>query len=212
MDMTELRREYAFDGLKESDLDDNPFSQFKTWFKNAIDAKIELADVMTLATASKVGVPSARIVVLRGIDERGFVFYTDYRSAKSCDLLENPKAALVFYWRELGRQIRIVGGVQKVSLDESVHYFQTRPIESRLAALTSTQGSVIPDRKILESRYEEIKNKFEGSDIPYPENWGGYRVSPDEFEFWQGRELRLHDRIRYQSDGSGGWLVERLAP
>ena len=140
MDLTELRREYAFDGLKESDLDDNPFSQFKTWFKNAIDAKIELADVMTLATASKVGVPSARIVVLRGIDERGFVFYRDYRSAKSCDLLENPKAALVFYWRELGRQIRIVGGVQKVSREESVHYFQTRPIESRLAALTSTQG------------------------------------------------------------------------
>lgn len=212
MDLEALRREYVFGSLSEHDLDDNPFRQFDIWFGNAVEAGIELADVMTLATASPSGVPSARMVVLRGVDKRGFVFYTDYRSAKSRDLLENPRAALVFYWRELGRQVRISGSVQKVSMEESARYFHSRPLESRLAALSSSQSEVIPDRKILEERYEALKTEFPTGDVPYPDNWGGFRVSPDEFEFWQGRELRLHDRIRYSRDGGSKWVIERLSP
>ncbi len=212
MDLEALRREYVFGSLNENDLDANPFRQFDTWFRDAVDAGIELADVMTVATASGDGVPSARMVVLRGVDERGFVFYTDYRSAKSRDLEENPRAALVFYWRELGRQVRIAGAVQRVSLEESARYFHSRPLESRLAALASNQSEVIPDRKVLEEQYETLKLEYPSGDVPHPDNWGGYRVSPDEFEFWQGRELRLHDRIRYRRDGDDAWVTERLSP
>lgn len=212
MDLDALRREYVFGSLDEQDLNADPFRQFDTWFGNAVDAGIELADVMTVATASKDGVPSARIVVLRGVDERGFVFYTDYRSAKSRDLEENPRAALVFFWRELGRQVRISGAVQKVTAEESARYFHSRPLESRLAALASSQSKVIPDRKVLEEQYETLKLEYPSGDVPHPDNWGGYRVSPHEFEFWQGRELRLHDRIRYRRDGDGDWVIERLSP
>ncbi len=212
MDLEALRREYVFGSLNENDLDGDPFRQFDTWFRNAVDAGIELADVMTVATASREGVPSARMVVLRGVDERGFVFYTDYRSAKSRDLEENPRAALVFYWRELGRQVRIAGAVQKVSAEESARYFHSRPLESRLAALASSQSEVIPDRRFLEEQYEKLKLDYPSGDVPHPDNWGGYRVSPDEFEFWQGRELRLHDRIRYRRDGDDAWVTERLSP
>lgn len=212
MDLEALRREYVFGSLNEKDLDVDPFRQFDTWFRNAVDAGIELADVMTVATASREGVPSARMVVLRGVDERGFVFYTDYRSAKSRDLEENPRAALVFYWRELGRQVRITGAVQKVSAEESARYFHSRPLESRLAALASIQSEVIPDRKVLEEQYETLKSEYPSGDVPHPDNWGGFRVSPDEFEFWQGRELRLHDRIRYKRDGDDAWVTERLSP
>ena len=212
MDLEALRREYVFGSLNEKDLDVDPFRQFDVWFRNAVDTGIELADVMTVATASRDGVPSARIVVLRGVDERGFVFYTDYRSAKSRDLVENPRAALVFYWRELGRQVRITGAVQKVSAEESARYFHSRPLESRLAALASSQSEVIPDRKVLEERYETLKSEYPSGDVPHPDNWGGFRVSPDEFEFWQGRELRLHDRIRYKRDGDDAWVTERLSP
>ena len=212
MDLEALRREYAFEGLKEDELNADPFKQFDIWFRTAVDAEIELADVMTVATASRAGVPSARMVVLRGVDVRGFVFYTDYRSAKSADLRENPRAALVFYWRELGRQIRISGTVHRVSLDESSGYFHSRPFESRLAALASSQSEVIPDRKFLEDRFEALKKEYASGDVPYPENWGGFRVSPDAFEFWQGRELRLHDRIRYTREAGGAWHIERLSP
>ena len=212
MDPDALRREYVFGSLEEQDLNPDPFMQFDTWFGNAVDAGIELADVMTVATASQAGVPSARIVVLRGVDERGFVFYTDYRSAKSRDLDENPRAALVFYWRELGRQVRIAGAVQRVAEEESACYFRSRPLESRLAALASSQSEVIADRKVLEDRYEALKAAHPSGDVPCPDNWGGYRVSPDEFEFWQGRELRLHDRIRYRRGADGHWKIERLSP
>ena len=212
MDLKALRREYVFGSLSEHDLDDDPFRQFDTWFGNAVDAGIELPDVMTVATASRTGVPSARMVVLRGVDERGFVFYTDYRSAKSRDLDENPRAALVFYWRELGRQVRITGSVHRVSTEESARYFRSRPLESRLAALSSSQSEVIPDRRVLEERYEALKAEFPAGDVPHPDNWGGFRVSPDEFEFWQGRELRLHDRIRYKREAGGRWVNERLSP
>jgi pyridoxamine 5'-phosphate oxidase len=212
MDLEALRREYVFGSLNENDLDENPFRQFDTWFRNAVDAGIELADVMTVATATRDGVPSARMVVLRGVDERGFVFYTDYRSAKSRDLQDNPRAALVFYWRELGRQVRITGSVQRVSFEESARYFHSRPLESRLAALASNQSEVIPDRTVLEERYETLKSEFKSGDVPHPDDWGGFRVSPDEFEFWQGRELRLHDRIRYRRDAEDTWVTERLSP
>ncbi|MCY3714794.1 MAG: pyridoxamine 5'-phosphate oxidase [Gemmatimonadetes bacterium] len=212
MDPDALRREYVFGSLDEQDLNADPFKQFDTWFGNAVDAGIELADVMTVATASQAGVPSARIVVLRGVDERGFVFYTDYRSAKSRDLDENPRAALVFYWRELGRQVRISGAVHRVSAQESARYFQSRPLESRIAALASSQTEVIADRKVLEDRFEALRAEYPSGDIPCPDNWGGYRVTPDEFEFWQGRELRLHDRIRYRRGEDGLWVIERLSP
>ncbi len=220
MDLESLRREYVFGDLAENELDDNPFRQFETWLAQAVEAGIELADVMTVATASRTGVPSARIVVLRGVDERGFVFYTDYRSAKSRDLDENPKAALVFYWRELGRQVRIAGTVQQVSRDESVRYFNARPLESRLAAAASVQSEVIPGRDVLEARFEALKSGLMDGDgdrsgdgeVPCPDHWGGFRVSPDEFEFWQGRALRLHDRLRYRRDTGGAWKVDRLSP
>lgn len=212
MDLDALRREYVFGSLSEHDLDDNPFRQFDAWFGDAVEAGIELADVMTVATASQTGAPSARMVVLRGVDERGFVFYTDYKSAKSRDLLENPRAALVFYWRELGRQVRITGSVHRVSVEESARYFHSRPLESRLAALASSQSEVISDRKVLEERYDALEEEYPAGDVPYPDNWGGFRVSPDEFEFWQGRERRLHDRIRYKRDAGGVWVTERLSP
>ncbi len=212
MDTKALRREYVFGGLNDYELDEDPFNQFDLWFARAVDAGIELADVMTVATASRDGAPSARIVVLRGVDERGFVFYTDYRSAKSRDLMENPRAALVFYWRELGRQVRITGSVQKVSRDESVHYFNSRPLESRLAAAASDQSEVVPDRKMLEARFEALKEQHNAGEVPCPEDWGGFRVTPHEFEFWQGRELRLHDRFRYRRDEDGTWKIERLSP
>lgn len=212
MDLDALRREYVFGSLKDQDVDDNPFRQFDTWFGDAVDAGIELADVMTVATASRTGAPSARMVVLRGVDERGFVFYTDYRSAKSRDLHENPRAALVFYWRELGRQVRITGAVRRVSREESARYFHSRPLESRLAALASSQSEVIADRKVLEERYESLKSQSPSGDVPHPDYWGGFRVTPEEFEFWQGRELRLHDRIRYRRDEEDVWVMERLSP
>ena len=212
MDLDALRREYEFGGLDEQDLNADPFRQFDTWFGNAVDAGIELADVMTVATASRAGVPSARMVVLRGVDERGFVFYTDYRSAKSRDLNENPRAALVFYWRELGRQVRIAGAVHRVSEAESNRYFRSRPLESRLAALASSQSEVISDRKVLEDRYEALRVEHPAGDVPCPDDWGGFRVSPDEFEFWQGRELRLHDRLRYRRGTDGLWTIQRLSP
>lgn len=212
MDLDALRREYVFDGLNEEDLRDDPFRQFDAWFGDAVRAKIELADVMTLATASKTGVPSARMVVLRGVDEKGFVFYTDYGSAKSEDLADNPRAALVFYWRELGRQVRISGTASRVSTEESAAYFNSRPLESRLAALASFQSEVVPDRRALEERYESLEAEYASGGVPYPARWGGFRVSPDEFEFWQGRDRRLHDRIRYRRDAAGSWRIERLSP
>ncbi len=210
--MDELRREYTYAGLDEGDLDANPLKQFEKWFQQAIDAKLDLPDAMTLATATKNGMPSARMVVLRGFDERGFVFYTDYDSQKGRELAENPNAALVFYWRELDRQIRIAGQVSTISHDESERYFQSRPITSRLAAWASRQGEVIPDRKVLEDRFKQLTEAYQAKEIPLPPYWGGYRLSPDMFEFWQGRPSRLHDCLRCTRQPDVDWRIERLSP
>lgn len=212
METNELRREYSSDELRESDAAESPFEQFQLWFRQAVDAKIDLPDAMTLATVSKEGMPSARIVLLRGFDERGFVFYTDYQSQKGQELAENPNAALVFYWRELDRQIRVAGTVNTVSREESEIYFRSRPVGSQLAALASNQGEIIPNRQKLECRYKQLMKTYRHKEIPLPPYWGGFRLSPDWFEFWQGRPSRLHDRLRYTHHSGEGWKIERLSP
>ena len=212
MKTDELRREYNSDGLRESDAAENPFDQFELWFQQAVDAKIDLPDAMTLATASKDGIPSARIILLRGFDERGLVFFTDYQSQKGQELEENPRAALVFYWRELDRQIRVSGSVNTVSRRESEKYFRSRPVGSQLAALASNQGEIIPNRQKLEGKYKQLMETFRHKQIPLPPFWGGFRLSPDWFEFWQGRPNRLHDRLRYTQCSDEGWKIERLSP
>ena len=210
--MDKLRREYTDAGLNEQDLDANPFNQFDQWFQEAIDAKIDLPDAMTLATATKGGIPSARIVLLRGHDERGFVFYTDYESQKGKELAENPNAALVFYWRELDRQVRITGQVSKVSRENSYNYFRSRPVGSRLAALASKQSEIIPDRQVLEEQFNKLAEQYQDEDIPLPSDWGGYRLSPNMIEFWSGRPSRLHDRLRYTRQSDDEWRIERISP
>ena len=210
--MDKLRREYTDAGLDERDVDANPFKQFERWFQEAIDAKIDLPDAMTLATATREGMPSARIVLLRGHDERGFVFYTDYESQKGEELAANPNAALVLYWRELDRQVRITGQVGKVSRENSNNYFQTRPVDSRLAALASKQSEVIPNRAVLEERFKALAAQYQDEDIPLPSDWGGYRLSPNTIEFWSGRPSRLHDRLRYTRQPDDGWCLERISP
>ena len=212
MEIDGLRREYASAGLSEDDLDADPFKQFEKWFRQAVGAKIDLPDAMTLATATKDAMPSARIVLLRGFDERGFVFYTDYKSQKGRELSENPRAALVFYWRELDRQVRITGEVSVVSRKESESYFQSRPVGSRLAALASKQSEVLPNRQVLEDKFNQLMETYGEKEISLPPYWGGFRVSPDWVEFWQGRPNRLHDRLRYTRQPNGDWQIDRLSP
>jgi pyridoxamine 5'-phosphate oxidase len=194
----------------ESDLADDPFTQFADWFDAARAAGIEAPEVMTLATATPDGRPSARMVLLKEHGPGGFVFFTGYESRKGRELAENPRAALVFYWRPLGRQVRIEGEVERLDAADSEAYFRTRPLQSRYGAWASRQSEVIPDRESLDLRYEEAAERF-GADVPLPEHWGGYRLRPDAIEFWQHRENRLHDRFRYRLDGTE-WLVERLSP
>ena len=204
--------EYAFAGMSEYEADANPFKQFDEWFQQAVAAKVDLPNAMTLATATKEGVPSARTVLLKDFDEEGFVFYTNYDSPKGKELAENPDAALVFYWRELGRQVRLTGRVNQVSEEESDCYFRSRPVGSRLATLASSQSEIIPGRSVLEDRFKQLAEKYRGKDVPRPPNWGGYRLLLNSIEFWQGRPNRLHDRLRYIRQANGDWLIERLAP
>jgi len=213
MSNADLRREYARARLDEADVSHDPFVEFARWFAEAQDAQVPDANAMTLATATAHGEPSARIVLLKAFDERGFVFFTDYRSRKGAELEANPRAALVFYWAELDRQVRITGGVALTTREESERYFRSRPLGSRLGAWASHQSRVIPGRAALEADLREVEARFENGDVPLPAHWGGYRVVPDAIEFWQGRESRLHDRIRYVREGGGrGWRVERLSP
>jgi pyridoxamine 5'-phosphate oxidase len=211
MSIASLRREYAAARLDEAEVDRDPIRQFARWFEEARQAELLEPNAMTLATASADGSPSARIVLLRSADERGFAFFTDYRSRKGRELEANPRAALVFYWGELERQVRVSGTVSRVSRDENEAYFLSRPRGSRLGAWTSHQSTVIEARADLEERLEAMAARFEGGDVPLPPHWGGFRVRPDAIEFWQGRENRLHDRIRYLRE-AGAWKVERLSP
>lgn len=206
-----LRQDYRSAQLEVQDVDDNPIAQFRKWFKEAAIAKLYEPNVMTLATADRFGRPSARIVLLKGIEDDGFVFFTNYQSSKGQHLLENPQAALVFFWPELERQVRIEGVVSKVSDQASTDYFHSRPQGSQISAAASPQSEVIGDRSILENKVADLTGQYEGQEIPRPLNWGGYLVEPTKVEFWQGRPSRLHDRIIYDLvDGS--WIINRLAP
>jgi pyridoxamine 5'-phosphate oxidase len=211
MSIADLRREYARARLDEKDVSHDPIIEFARWFAEAQEAQLSEPNAMTLATSTLRGSPSARIVLLKGFDQRGFVFFTDYRSRKGAELEANPRAALVFFWRELERQVRVTGTVEPTSKQDSEAYFQSRPLGSQLGAWVSHQSRVIPGRSQLENDLREVEQRFAEGKIPLPPHWGGYRVRPDEIEFWQGRESRLHDRIRYMRDGDR-WRIERLSP
>ncbi|HWJ22211.1 MAG TPA: pyridoxamine 5'-phosphate oxidase [Gemmatimonadaceae bacterium] len=210
-DLASLRRSYARASLGEGDVAADPIAQFLAWFDDAQAAELREPNAMTLATATPDGAPSARIVLLKGVDERGFVFYTDYRSRKGDELAANPRAALVFHWAELERQVRVTGTVARVSREESEAYYRTRPVGSRIGAWASHQSRPIAGRAELEAREAELARRYADGDVPLPPHWGGYRVAPETVEFWQGRPSRLHDRLRYVRE-DGGWRVERLSP
>jgi pyridoxamine 5'-phosphate oxidase len=206
-----MRREYAREGLAEADVDADPVVQFGRWFEEAEEGGLREPHAMTRATATPDGRPSARIVLLRGFDERGFCFYTNYQSRKGDELAANPRAALVFWWDKLERQVRIEGRVERTSRAESEAYFSSRPPGSQLSAAASPQSRVIDGRATLERRVTELATGQRDGQVPLPEFWGGYRLAHEVVEFWQGRPNRLHDRLRYRRAGSG-WKLERLAP
>ena len=212
MKVADVRREYALAGLSEESLAADPIDQLRLWLDQAREAQPEDFTAMVLATADRDGRPAARVVLLKGLDERGLVFYTHYKSRKGQELLENPKAALVFYWSALERQVRIEGTVEKISREESAAYFVTRPRGSRLGAWASPQSRPLAGREELEALVEAAAERFADGDIPLPDEWGGYLVRPESLEFWQGRPSRLHDRLCYERLSSGGWRIERLAP
>ncbi len=198
--------------LSRRDLDPDPFAQFRAWLQEAEDAGIPMPNAMGVATADARGRPSVRHVLLRGFDERGFVFFSNYASRKARQLAENPYAALVFLWKALDRQVNTTGTVERIARDESEAYFRTRPREARIGAWASRQSEVIAHREALDARYAEFDAKYPGDDVPLPAYWGGFRLSPDAIEFWQARLHRLHDRFRYSRQPDGNWLIERLSP
>ena len=198
--------------LREEDVDPNPFTQFGRWFEQAQAAGLVEPTAMTLATAAREGVPSARMVLLKGYDERGFVFFTNYQSPKARDLIDNPRAALVFWWGALERQLRITGTVSRVPERESDDYFDSRPLGSRLGAVASRQSEVLASRAELERKVRELSDRYRDGRVPRPAHWGGFRLAPTAIGFWQGREDRLHDRLRYTKREDGSWKIERLSP
>ncbi len=213
MSIDAIRENYDYPPFTEEQAHKDPIEQFRTWFEDAWRSGDKLPNAMTLATCSRAGVPSARVVLLKSYDQQGFVFYTNYDSDKARDLDDNPVATLVFYWPPLARTVRIVGGVEKVSQEETDAYFATRPRDSQLGAWASEQSKVIPNREYLHERFEAMKRRFDGKPVPTPPNWGGYRVIPTSIEFWQGQSNRLHDRLRYvRNKDRDGWTLQRLAP
>lgn len=212
INVADLRKDYTLEGLSEKEAHPNPFEQFKIWFEQALAAKLPEPNAMTLATATSDGKPSARMVLLKDYDERGFVFYTNYESHKGQQLVENPWGALVFWWAQLERQVRVEGQVQKLSSAESDAYFYSRPQESQLGAWASEQSQVIDSREVLEQRLQQLKEEYEHQQITRPPHWGGFRVIPTEIEFWQGRPSRLHDRLLYRLLEEGIWQRQRLSP
>jgi pyridoxamine 5'-phosphate oxidase len=199
-------------GLSEGDVDPDPLVEFRRWYRLAEESGVVQPDAMTLATATPEGVPSARMVLLKGVDDAGFVFFTNYGSRKAGELAENPRAALILYWSPIRRQVRVTGTVARLPAAESEEYFRSRPRGSRLAAWASPQSNVIPERAVLEDEYRRLEAEYGDGDVPLPPSWGGYRVAPEVVEFWMGRENRLHDRLRYTRQGDGSWVIERLAP
>ena len=209
-ELKNIRLNYGNNQLLESKLSKNPFIQFKNWFDLVLKAEIVEPNAMTIATATKCGIPSARVVLLKEYDETGFIFFTNYGSRKGKELSENPRVSLLFWWREFERQVRIEGKVEKISKEESQKYFNVRPLKSRYGALASNQSEVVKDREFLENKFAELEKKF-GENPPMPENWGGYKLVPSKFEFWQGRQDRLHDRICFERINDK-WKIYRLSP
>lgn len=212
MPISDLRREYSLGSLHRKDLLPDPIAQFRAWFDAATAAGILEPNAMTLSTVTAEGKPSARIVLLKGVDARGFSFFTNYDSRKGRELAANPHAALTFLWKEMERQVRVEGTVTKVSQEESEAYFHSRPRNSRLGAWGSNQSEVIANREVLEKNMAEFQARYPGENVPLPPNWGGYLVKPEAIEFWQGQPSRLHDRLVYRRQAGGSWLLERLAP
>lgn len=210
-DIAHIRRDYQLQALTEQDAASNPFEQFTKWWHEVLNAQIDEVNAMILSTADASGKPHARVVLLKGYDNNGFVFFTNYNSHKGKQLSENPFASILFFWKELERQIRIEGTIQKIDTAQSDAYFKSRPAGSKIGAWASPQSTVIPDRKLIEQNFLDYEEKFGTDNIPRPEHWGGYVVQPNLFEFWQGRSSRLHDRLQYRLENNE-WILERLAP
>jgi pyridoxamine 5'-phosphate oxidase len=210
--IADIRKDYRLQTLDESGVQQHPIKQFDDWWAQAVDAQIEEVNAMTLATVDEQGIPNARIVLLKGYDEQGFVFFTNYESRKAQEIASTRKACLVFFWKELERQVRITGSIERINEAQNDEYFFSRPLGSQLGAWASPQSRIIPDRSFLESNLQEIEVRFSKEKIIRPPHWGGYRVIPDQIEFWQGRSSRLHDRIRYRKIDENQWKMERLAP
>ena len=211
-DIAAIRKDYKLQSLDEKDVQPDPMKQFEKWWQDVLGSTIEEVNAMTLATANKNGRPSARIVLLKGFAKDGFIFFTNYESHKGSELLENPQASLVFFWKELERQVRIEGMAEKISGKESDAYFSSRPEGSKIGAWASPQSKVIASREIIEANVTATEKKFTGAAIQRPPHWGGYIIKPAVIEFWQGRPSRLHDRIQYSKQENGNWKIERLAP
>lgn len=212
VNLEELRRNYAHRSLDLADLQPDPFAQFDTWMRAAIETQLLEPNAMSLATVGPAGAPSLRTVLLKGFDARGFVFYTNYASRKARELAANAQVALLFQWLPLERQVSVTGRAEKISAAESLKYFLTRPRDSQIGAWASRQSEVITTRSLLEQKFAEMQAKFSAGEIPLPSHWGGFRVTPATFEFWQGRPNRLHDRYRYERQDDGTWQIERLMP